>query len=262
MLREQTVTGWPIFLREDIDWASGAAVQYGDAGVILVKESPKTVNQPAHYTGAFHANPAGLVSTGWGLVPAEIVPDRFRECWANWSIVYQGGDDGLQLALKRFDRARYPVFPRRDLFILSNTWGPANPLGGQFTSEEFVMKEIPALADLGVDVMQLDDGWQKAGGGSDAKGFLPKYTHDWHDIKAACDAHSLRLGLWVAIRNADPDHLRQNLDELGFITWKADFEHLGKRADLVCRRALGAQPDRGPQPQPAGPADLHACHRR
>jgi hypothetical protein len=237
MLREQIVTGWPIFLREDIDWASGAAVQYGDAGVMLVKESPKTVNQPAHYTGAFHANPAGLGSTGWGLVPAEIVTDRFRECWANWCIVYQGGDDGLQLALKRFDRARYPVFPRRDLFILSNTWGPANPLGGQFTSEEFVMKEIPALADLGVDVMQIDDGWQKAGDGPDAKGFLPKYTHGWRDIKAACDAHRLRLGLWVAIRNADPDHLRQNLDELGFITWKADFDHLGNRADYEARTA-------------------------
>lgn len=237
MLKEQTVKGWPIFLREDIDWASGVAVQYGDVGVMLVKESPKTVNQPAHYTGAFHANPTGLVSTGWGLTPAEIVPDSFRECWANWSIVYQGGEDGLQLALKRFDAARYPVFPKRDLFILSNSWGPANPWGAQFTAEDFVMKEIPVLADLGVDVMQVDDGWQRSGDGPDAKDFLPKYTNGWKDIKAACDHVGLRLGLWVAVRNADPAHLKVNLDELGFITWKADFEHLSNRADYENRIA-------------------------
>ncbi len=235
MLREQTVKGWPIFLREDIDWASGAAVSYDGNGVMLVKESPKAANQPAHYTGAFHANPAGLVSTGWGLTPEEIVSDRFRECWANWSIVYQGGDDGIQQSLKRFDAARYPVFPERDMFILSNTWGPANPMGDQFTSEEFVMAEIPALAEIGVDVMQIDDGWQKYGIGPDAKDFLPKYRNGWKDIKAACDKHRLRPGLWVAIRNAKLDDLKYCLDELEFISWKADFDRLSSRADYEAR---------------------------
>ena len=235
MLKEQAVKGWPIFLREDIDWANGVAVRYGDAGVMLVKESPKAVNQPAHYTGAFHANPEGLVSTGWGLTPDEIVRDRFRECWANWIILYEGGDDGLQQALKRFDAARYPVFPKRDLFILSNTWGPANPMGAQFTSEDFILKEIPALAEIGVDVMQIDDGWQKSGGGPDAKDFLPKYKNGWKDIREACDRHHLRPGLWVAIRNAKLDDLKHDLDELGFITWKADFDRLTSRADYEDR---------------------------
>lgn len=237
MLREQTVKGWPIFLREDNDWASALAVKYGDAGALVVKESPKCVNQSAHYTGAFYANPTGLSSTGWGLTPSELVAERFRECWAHWTIVYGGGDDGLQLALKQFDAARYPVVPARDLFILSNTWGPANPGGAQFTAEEFVLKELPALADLGIDVCQIDDGWQKAGGGPGARSFLPKYRRGWQDIKAACDALGLRLGLWVAIRNANLDDLKRNLDELGFISWKADFEHLASRADYEQRVA-------------------------
>ena len=235
MLKETVVRGWPIFLREDIDWASGAAVKYGNAGVIVVKESPKCVNQQAHYTGAFYANRRGFSVTGWGLTPAEIVPERFRECWATWSIVYEDGDDGIQLALKQFDRARYPVFPARDLFILSNTWGPANPLGGQFTKEDFVLKEIPMLANLGVDVMQIDDGWQKSGGGPDASGFLPKYANGWKDIKAEADKAGIRFGLWVAIRNAKVADLNQNLDQLGFISWKADFEHLETRADYEQR---------------------------
>ena len=237
MLKEQTVKGWPIFLREDIDWASGVAVKYGEAGVIVVKESPKTVNQPAHYTGAFYAKPWGLAVTGWGLTPSEIVPDRFRECWATWSILYQGGDDGLQLALKQFDAARYPVFPARDAIILANTWGPANPGGAQFTSEGFVLKELPLLGELGVDVLQIDDGWQKAGGGPGASGFLPKYKNGWTDIKAAADKANVRLGLWVAIRNANVADLNKNLDELGYISWKADFEHLASRTDYENRIA-------------------------
>lgn len=237
MLKEELVKGWPIFLREDIDWASGVAVKYGDAGVLVVKESPKCVNQPAHYTGAFYANPQGLSVTGWGLTPAEIVTNRFRECWATWSIVYQGGDDGLQLALKQFDAARYPVVPKRDAFILSNTWGPADPGGAQFTAEDVLLKEIPLLADLGVDVLQIDDGWQKSGGGPGASGFVPKYPDRWKNIKAAADRHGVRLGLWVAIRNANLADLKQNLDELGFITWKVDFDHLASRSDYEERIA-------------------------
>jgi hypothetical protein len=231
MLKEQTVKGWPIFLREDMGWASGVAVKYGEAGAMLVKESPKCVNQQAHNTGAFYGRPWGLASTGWGLAPKEIVPDRFRECWAHWTIVYRDGDDGLQRALKQFDAARYPVFPERDMFILSNTWGSANPLGAQFTEEEFVLREIPALAEIGVDVMQIDDGWQKSGGLWDARDFRPKYRNGWKDIKAAADKSGLRLGLWVAIRNAEVADLKQNLDELGFISWKADFECLESRGD-------------------------------
>lgn len=237
MLKEQTVKGWPIFLREEIDWASGLAVKYGDAGVIVVKESPKTVNQPAHYTGAFYANPWGLAVTGWGLTPAEIVADRFRDGWATWSLAFQGGDDGLQLALKQFDAVRYPVFPARDAIILANTWGPANPGGAQFTAEDFVLKELPLLGDLGVDVLQIDDGWQKAGGGPGASHFRPKYKNGWADIKAAADQAGVRLGLWVAIRNAQVADLNQNLDELGYISWKADFDHLASRGDYEDRIA-------------------------
>ncbi len=235
MLREEVVTGFPVFRAEATTWASGEAIEYGDRGVAIVKESPKAVNQPAHLTGSFFAGPGGLTSTGWGLAPVEIVTDRFRECWAQWSLVYSGGNDGLQRAVKRFDAARYPVFPARDMFILSNTWGPANPGGAQFTAEDFVLKEIAAVGSLGIDVMQIDDGWQKAGGGGGAKNFLPKYKNGWKDIKDAAEKAGVRMGLWVAIRNAKLEDLKANLDELGYITWKADFENLENRTDYETR---------------------------
>lgn len=235
MLREERVKGWPVFQREDNDWASGLAVSYPDGGVILVKESPKCVNQPGHNTGAFYSGPDGVSITGWGLLPGELLADRYRECWANWSIIYRGGADDLEMALKRFDAMRYPVSPGRDLFLLANTWGPANPYGAQFTEEEFLLREIPALADLGVEVLQIDDGWQRSGGGPEAANFLPRYAQGWTPLKQAADRAGLRLGLWVAVRNARVPDMVFNLDQLGFVTWKADFELLANRADYEQR---------------------------
>ena len=47
---------------------------------------------------------------------------------------------------------------RKSLVTMSNTWGDCN----RFTRvcEEFVIKEIDKAAELGVDIVQIDDGWQ------------------------------------------------------------------------------------------------------
>ena len=171
--------------------------------------------------------------TGWGLSPQEIVPDRFRDCWATWTIVYSGGNDGMQLALKRFDAARYPVNVKRDAIILSNTWGPADPGGEQFTSEDFVLKEIPAVAKLGIDVVQIDEGWQK----NDAAGNEPKYKNGWADIKSAADKAGVRIGLWTRAQTCTAEQLCGILDEFGYVTWKCDYEHLSDRAGYEARFA-------------------------
>jgi hypothetical protein len=237
MLEETVVTGYPLFLTEDNNWASGISVEYnqGEDGICVVKESPKCVNQQAHNTGSYYSGPNGLAVTGWGLTPDEIVTDRYRECWATWTIVWTDGNDGMQMALKQFDRARYPVFPERDMFILSNTWGPANPGGDQFTEQDFLMKEIPALSKLGIDVMQIDDGWQKGAGSSEAHDFSPKYKNGWKDIKSEADKYGLRFGLWVTAQLSTTEEMNKNLDELGFISWKADFDHLSSRNDYEAR---------------------------
>ena len=230
MLKEEVVTGFPVFQDEDIDWASGVCFEYDNEGIMMVKESHKCVNQQGHNTGSFYAGPDGLKVTGWGLQPSEIVEDRFRACWANWTIVYSQGNDGMQLALKQFDRARYPVFPERDIMIINDTWGPADPLGGQFTKEDYLLKEIPLLADLGVDILRIDDGWQTNPWEGEKETFLPHYPDKWENINAACNKYQVKLGLWVAIRRAKQKDLLSNLDEAKVATWKIDFDHLNNRA--------------------------------
>ena len=230
MLKEEVVVGYPVFQDEDINWASCVSSEYENEGVIVVKESHKCVNQQGHNTGSFYAGPKGLFVTGWGLNPNEIVPDRFRECWANWTIVYSGGEDGMQLALKKFDRTRYPVFAERDIMIINDTWGPANPGGGQFAAEDYLLKEIPLLADLGVDVLRIDDGWQINPWGGEKEVFRPSYKDGWKNIIESCKKNDVKLGLWIAIQRAKQKDLLQNLKEANVVTWKVDFDHLNNRS--------------------------------
>lgn len=240
MLKEEVIAGYPVFQDEDINWASGVSVEYGNEGVCVVKESHKCVNQQGHYTGSFYAGPKGLVATGWGLEPKEIVSDRFRECWANWTLVYSGGNDGMQLALKQFDRARFPVFAERDLMIINDTWGPANPGGAQFTKEDYLLKEIPILADLGVDVLRIDDGWQINPWGGEKEVFLPNYADGWKNITEACNKNGVKLGLWVAIQRAKQKDLLFNVNNAKIVTWKVDFDHLNDRGAFE-RRFTGVR---------------------
>lgn len=229
MLKEERVLGFPIFQDEDINWASGVTISQGDNGICVVKESHKCVNQQGHNTGSFYAGPRGLLVTGWGIEPKEIVTDRFRECWANWTVVYRGGNDEMQLSLKKFDRIRYPVFTERDMMIINDTWGPANPGGAQFTQEDYLLKEIPILADLGIDVLRIDDGWQINPWGGDKESFLPNYKDGWKNISDACNKSGIKLGLWVAIQRAKQSELLDNLDKANVVTWKVDFDLLNDK---------------------------------
>lgn len=79
--------------------------------------------------------------------------------YRQWTVAYQGGRNdriaaiqGLQLRLRAYQE-------ERDGLLVSNTWGDRSR--DARVTEPFILKEIAAAADLGVDVVQLDDGWQK-----------------------------------------------------------------------------------------------------
>ena len=72
---------------------------------------------------------------------------------------YKGGKSGRIRAFHALQRELRPYRSGRDGRILSNNWG-----GGYSDSklnEDYAMREIEAAAKLGVEVVELDDGWQK-----------------------------------------------------------------------------------------------------
>lgn len=237
MVREEVKKGWPLFQDEQIAWASGVSVESGGQGLIAVKESNKTVNKYGHQTGAFYCTPKGLEVTGWGLKPSEISTQEFRRIWATWTICFAGGQDEMELALKQFDRVRYPVKLETDMHILIDTWGSdwqngegSKIYGRENSAFDVIEKEIKSASDLGIDIVRIDDGWQA--GKTLAKGGLwhpnPKvgYDPEWSKIRKLSQEHDVRIGLWAAVRYITPEELIANQQQLEVATWKFDFDKL------------------------------------
>ena len=150
--------------QDKINKISGLLVELKDnLGMILIKESHSHTSIPGQgcATGTFIRNESVLEVNGLGMRAQDVSPE-YRFCWANWMIVYEGQDVMRQLALKQFDRFRYPVNPERDVFIMANTWGTedAQSQCRYKAREENVLREIKSCAELGLDLLQIDDGWQ------------------------------------------------------------------------------------------------------
>ncbi len=247
MVKDRIVKGFPIFQDEQNTWANGVAVEAGTDGFIAVKESNKTVNKYGHQTGSFFCTPRGIEVTGWGLKPNEI-SGEFKRTWATWTILYTGGDPEMQLALKRFDRIRYPVNIERDMHILIDTWGSDwqhgdyDKIYGRENSEFSVIeKEIKSASDLGIDIVRIDDGWQE-GGTKSKNSWHPNtkvgYDANWAKTKKLSDQYNVRIGLWAAVLHITPEELIANQEKLQVATWKFDFDQLEDH-DSFARRLQG-----------------------
>jgi len=127
-----------------------------------------------------HARP---ISTSWDVkVRGRDRRVTFSGHGYSWTIIpYQDGRAGRVLTLQRYQRSLREYEPDRDGMLLSNTWGDRSR--DARVNEDFLMKEIEAGARLGVDVVQVDDGWQKGQSGNTAFGG----------------------GAWEEFRSVDPD---------------------------------------------------------
>ena len=235
MVKEKVIKGWPLFQDEQITWANGLSIESEGEGLILVKESNKTVNNHGHLTGAFYCTPGGVEVTGWGLKPKEITHE-FRRTWATWSILFSGDEDEMELALKQFDRIRYPIDIKRDMHILIDTWGSDfqngdydKIYGRENSAFEVVEKEIKSASGLGIDIVRIDDGWQD-GGTFSKNSWHPNtkigYSPQWEKTKALSKKYGVGIGLWAAVRYISEEELLTNQKELNVATWKFDFEKI------------------------------------
>lgn len=239
---KEDVIHHPLSFREWCDWASAACVEDDAGGIALVKESHKCVNRKGHATGGFVCDEgAGLSCTGWGLRPNELSATAFTPGWATWCLVWSGGDRDREVAFKTFDRVRFPIDPRRDLYIQANTWGSTDngPDARRAAGEESVLRELATCAELGIDVLQIDDGWQvppgHTGWAPGENGWRPhpaSYPHGWSRIRARAAELGVKLGLWAAAQPISVDELKAAFADGGFLQYKLDFADLRSRAEI------------------------------
>ncbi len=146
-----------------------------------------------------------------------------------WQIItYTGGKLGQTRALHQAQRK---LMSWDEINFLSNTWGDRSQ--DSRMTEAFILQEIEAGARLGVEVIQLDDGWQRGRSinSIDAatvngkwEGFQEHSTNFWspdpvrfpngfETILAATEKAGVSLGLWYALDSAKD-----------FAHWEKDVE--------------------------------------
>ena len=195
-------------------------------------------------TGGFDFEANCVAVTGAGIYPADISTDRFRNCWATWLVLYRGDTSDGELALKQFDRRRYPVCSDRDIYIMANTWGTEDmrPECLHAAREEAVLEELKSVADLGIDVLQIDDGWQtpqwttaatakqiqRGREAYEVFGDYPVYPLGWSRVRHTAEELGVTLGLWAAW-TAPLEALKSNYDQGNFKYFKLDFAHLDSK---------------------------------
>jgi alpha-galactosidase len=210
------------------------------SGWIIVKTLPLPHARPNPSPADLRV--ARLATTGFEVSVVTSDPDESSR--DTTVLTYGGGAYGRTRALHAFQQAQRPetaghFTPR----FLSNTWGDRNR--DSRVCESFLLAEIEAAARLGVDIVQIDDGWQQGTTINSAQaqelkgvwqGFRSANPEFWkphvqrfprglEPVVQAARARGLGLGLWFA-----PDSAQD------FAHWELDAETV-----LGFHRTLGIE---------------------
>lgn len=191
-------------------------------GLIWLKQAPLPHARPVKTSADCMAQNGSVRLCGHGAMNGE--------GYMTSLIAYQGGKVGRTRALHQLQRAHRQLNPDRDVRIISNTWGDRNR--DSRICESFLYKEIEAGAKIGIDVAQIDDGWQKgrtansttAGGvwngfwAADPEFWathVERFPNGLRPVVQAAKARGVQIGLWFA-----PDSSKD------FQNWERDAQQL------------------------------------
>lgn len=201
------------------------------AGRILVKLEPLPHARPVRLATDLRVTPradTGFDFTLLGLPGASVEADAtFAD------LTYSGGVVGRTRVLQQFQRRRRAQQGSAALpCLLSNTWGDRSR-DGRIT-HDFIVREIEAAARFGIEVVQIDDGWQSGVSSNSVRskgqgvwsGFWATRPDFWKPdplkfpqglapLAQLASRHGLALGLWFAPDSSDD-----------FANWRRDAECL------------------------------------
>lgn len=179
-------------------------------GFFFLKEAPCSSTQ-LHYDGKDFITEFGNFSvTGFGLSPDDISPDHWSRAYSVVLGVFAGGQTEALTALRYYQKQIRAKIEADDDMVMMNTWGDRSQ--DSRINEAFCLNELERAHRLGINVFQLDDGWQK-GKSPNSKSGKGSFKDIWKDslywtpdpvkfpnglTRVVEKAHKLnmRLGLW------------------------------------------------------------------
>ncbi len=233
------------------------------AGLFVVKEAPTPVEQLNYRGWDFQTAGTGVLEVrGSGISAGELDPETPLPSYGCTVGVFDPAEESGEAALRRWYEAEDRQAPDGRLYLLSNTWG--NRSQDARIDEEFIRAEIDRGAEIGVDVCQIDCGWQKGpilgpGGSVNSAGrFRDRTSGFWElhpdrfpegldSMAEYAQARGVQLGLWFgadtwnefADWEKDRDRLIELRREHGVSHIKIDFTNIeSKRAELRLLRML------------------------
>lgn len=219
-------------------------------GVILLKWAPLPYARPDKYTYDVKAKGRDIILQGHSI--------GSTSRGAPWSLLaYQGGRQGATQALHQIQRAMRPYIAGRDGLSASNTWGDRSRDGR--VSESFVISEITRASQLGIQVVQVDSGWEKGitsnsvnrAQGGVWEGFWANDPHFWdvnperfprglQPVVDAAQKAGVNLGFWFAPDSTN-DFQNWEKDAARILQFYRDFKVRYIKIDAVkIRSDLGA----------------------
>lgn len=128
-----------------------------DNGLMLIKNSPTASSELSRC--GFDARVLGnnaveIIGTGMNFNDVPLVRTPYYSC-----TVGVGDTSSIKVLYKRYYSEISTGDRLKDLFIMSNTWGDRSQ--DKAICEEFILKEIDMARELGVDIVQIDDGWEE-----------------------------------------------------------------------------------------------------
>lgn len=181
---------------------------------LIVKNAPC---EEAHYRKScsdFHAEPISNIHIcGSGIDVSEIMQEEYT-----YSYPVAVGVCGKEQSIPLFREYYLKDYQKQTPYIMSNTWGDRNC--DKCVCEAFILKEIERAAQLGVDIVQIDDGWQDgitansalASGGIWMGGYRKanpqfwsinksKFPEGFCNIVKAAASKNIAIGLWFSPDN-------------------------------------------------------------
>ncbi|SDE61437.1 Melibiase [Paenibacillus sp. UNCCL117] len=199
-----------------------------EQGLYMLKEAPCGYSQ-VNYPGGdfkFQGNKIYLTGSGW-------MENEWADGICSYATVigiWKGETFSRLKALHRYFEIVYPIKQGNAFFTMSNTWGDRS--FDSKINETFIAKEIEQAAYLGIEIVQIDDGWQQGKTKNSSKGYgkwsnyyegetnfwqpdESRFPHGFQPLVQKANRCGVSLGLWFSPDSHD------------------DFKHWLRDADTV-----------------------------